>query len=254
MKRNASLHSHFPMRGESMTSDIQFLNLRSESSARRTQLVNEFYDQIYRAAFPKQDEAETPDTWLPLLDEVVPSGQPCIYIVLAGDDKARIVGGVIFEEYRMSGCWLLSYLAVSPAVRRQGIAKGLISEVLRIIDTEQSQVPILLAEAENPARICDAVDRAQAEARLRILDKLGMRQLPIGYVQPALGPGKSALDDLLLLCFDPVEGSSPIPASRIKKFLREFYAACGQANSYYISQISLTLSGHDFLSPKRLVS
>jgi GNAT superfamily N-acetyltransferase len=236
-----------------MGGDIQFIDLRREPPARRVALTQAFYEQIYRDAFPIRDEAESPETWLPLLGEVVPSGQPHTHIVLACDPTSYIVGGAIFEEYRISGCWLFTYLVVHPHVRGRGIASRLLAEVLRIMAADQSQEPVLLAEAEDPARIAAPADRAFAEARLRILDRLGLRRLPIDYVQPALGPDKSTLDSLFLLCFDPA-GDSCVPARRIDAFLHEFYAACGQADSPYVAQISLALAKEHALRTRRLVS
>jgi GNAT superfamily N-acetyltransferase len=236
-----------------MGGDIQFIDLRREPPARQAALTQAFYEQIYRDAFPIRDEAETPETWLPLLGEAVPSGQPRTHIVLACDPASYIVGGAIFEEYRISGCWLFTYLVVHPHVRGRGIASRLLAEVLRIMAADQTQGPVLLAEAEDPARIAAPADLAFAEARLRILDKLGLRRLPIDYVQPALGPDKSTLDSLFLLCFDPA-GYSCVPARRIDAFLHEFYAACGQADSPYVAQISLALAKEHALRTRRLVS
>jgi GNAT superfamily N-acetyltransferase len=237
-----------------MADGIHYLNLRTESPARRAALAEKFYEQIYRGAFPKSDQAEGPDTWLPLLDDLVPDGQPRIYVVLACDAADRMLGGIIFEEYRTSGCWLVTYLVVRPDARRQGVASGLMMEVVRTIGESQTKDCSVLAETENPARIADAADHAAAVERLRVLDKLGMRHLSIEYVQPALGPDKHALDDLLLLCFVPGEAPARIPAKRIAAFLNEFYAALGQVNSPYLARIASVLSKQDFLPTKRLVS
>jgi GNAT superfamily N-acetyltransferase len=233
---------------------IQFINLGSETPVRRKALATAFYEEVYRDAFPKPDEAETPDVWLPLLGEAVPSGQPRIYIVLACLSTGQILGGAIFEEYRVSACWLLTYLVVRAEARRRGVAKALLSLVIRTVDTIQTHDRVLLAEAENPARLDDPIDRAQAEERLRVLDKLGMRQLPIDYVQPALGPGQSAVNDLLLLYFDTRDCPARISVGRIVAFLKEFYGALGQADAPYLAQIDDMLAKQDMLVTRRLVS
>ena len=80
-----------------MPSGVRYIELRAESSARRAALTREFYEQIYRDAFPKSDQAESPDTWLPLLDDVVPEGQPRTHIVLACNADSRILGGIILN-------------------------------------------------------------------------------------------------------------------------------------------------------------
>jgi GNAT superfamily N-acetyltransferase len=185
-----------------MADGIHYMNLRNESLARRAALTMQFYEQIYRDAFPKSDQAEGPDTWLPLLGDLVQEGQPRTYIVLACDATNRILGGVIFEEYLASGCWLGTYLAVRPSARRQGVGTGLISEALRTIGADHARDSRLFAETENPARIADPADRADAMERLDILDRLGMRHLPLEYIQPALGPSKHALDDLVVSVID----------------------------------------------------
>jgi len=234
-----------------MNDAIHFLNLRAQSPARRAALAGEFFQQIYREAFPISDQTEQPEVWLPLLDDVVPAEQPRVYIVLACNAASRILGGIIFEEYRTSGCWLVTYLVVRPDSRHRGIASGLVREAVRTIGANQTKDCNLFAEAENPDLIADPANRAHAEERLRILDKLGMRYVPIEYIQPPLGPDKQALDDLLLLYFAPDEAQSRIPVSRLVAFLNEFYAALNQDNSPYLARIGSTLSKQDFITARR---
>ncbi len=63
------------------------------------------------------------------------------------------------------------------------------------------------------------------------MKKLGARLVPISYVQPALGPGLSRSDRLLLVTF-PINGEDvgSIDAEIVQDFLQELYVALGVEN------------------------
>jgi hypothetical protein len=233
---------------------MRYFRLRAESPEWRERLCRCFYEQVYRAAFPKPDEAEGPDTWVPLMNEIGPAGQPQVYIILAGDSPDSVLGGIVFERYRRTGCWLASYIAVRPDARHHHVASGLVGEAVRDIEACGPADWLLFAEAEDPEKLTDADECAQARQRLLALDRLGMKRLPVAYVQPALAPDKRALDDLMLLCYAP-DGDpdrAQISAARVAAFLAEFYAALGQANSEHLQRMNITLGRLDGLRPERL--
>jgi GNAT superfamily N-acetyltransferase len=219
-------------RGNSgMRNDLCFVHLRAETLQRRAALLGRFYTEIYRDAFPKADQAETPDIWLPLLDDGAPDALPLIHVILACQDADELLGGVICEEYRDSHCWLATYIAVRCDARRRGVATGLMSALQDMIKAAGTANWILFLEAENPSLLSDADERQQAIARLHILDKLGAHLIPIDYVQPALAPDKRAVADLQLLCCVPDGAGDYISTARLISFLREFYKACDQSSA-----------------------
>lgn len=212
--------------------------MRLEPPARRTELVWRFYEQVYRPAFPKDDQAEDPGTWLPLMGDRLPDRFPQIDVVLACDSAEQIRGGVIFEDYRAANAWLTTYLVVKPEAQRRGVATGLMREVAATIVKNGDPGAILLAESENPERISDTAERQHAQQRLQILSRLGFRHIPIDYVQPPLAAHKHALDDLLLLCYAPESSTKQIAAAQLLAFLREFYFVLEQPDAPYLRRMT----------------
>jgi GNAT superfamily N-acetyltransferase len=214
-----------------------YIHLRTEKPERREQLCRAFYEEIYREAFPKSDEAEDPGVWLPLMEQVARPGQPSVHIILAHDQTQRIVGGVVFELYRNSWCWLITYIAVQENMRRAGIGTGLLAEVRRVIAEQCKDQAMVLAECENPSRMTSCNDQLIAVTRARALRKLGMRRVPIAYVQPALRTDAQPVDRLLLLCHRAPGGADVIQTARLAQFLREFYEALGQSRSAHLDSM-----------------
>jgi hypothetical protein len=238
---------------DAMSSGIRYRDLADLDINQRESLLSAFYDQVFKPAFPKADQAEDPSVWLPLIDENgVPQGQPVIHVVLALDSGENVAGGLIFEHYRISDCWLATYLAIRTDMRNQGIAGGLIEEALRSIRPRGTGRWLFFAEAENPDCISAKDERSAAETRLRIQDRLGFQPLLIQYVQPSLGPGKRQLDDLRLLCRLPQPDCTQVPAARVASFLREFYEALDQSDSLWLAATVSELSRAAFVERKRV--
>jgi GNAT superfamily N-acetyltransferase len=221
---------------------VEYVDLREEPAAVREVRCREFYDEVYVDAFPRRDEAEGPDTWLPLLGADVPAEQPVVFIILARE-RGTILGGIVFEQYRESGCWLATYLAVRPKARHRGIASGLLDACVRRIERVAAPGWLLFAETEDPERIADPAERDFARLRLRILTALNMRRLAIDYIQPALAPDKRTLDDLLLLAYAPHGAPAvDVPAPRLAAFLDEFYRALHQAASADLARMKAQIA------------
>jgi len=204
--------------------DIILVNDQAPGEHRN--LVQRFHDDVYRQAFPNIQQAEGPDTWLPLLTDPG-AGQPRVYIALSRSGSGAILGGVVFERYAASYCWLVTYIAVHPTARGQGVARGLMDRVNNVRSSQDGADNPMFAETESPFRILDADIRANAVRRLSILHRLDFRYVPVSYVQPALAPDKQEVEDLILL----LHGECAVPANKVDRFLTEFYTARGQRGS-----------------------
>eukprot|EP01060_Flectonema_neradi_P038300 TRINITY_DN7998_c0_g1_i1.p1 TRINITY_DN7998_c0_g1~~TRINITY_DN7998_c0_g1_i1.p1 ORF type:complete len:337 (+),score=43.88 TRINITY_DN7998_c0_g1_i1:446-1456(+) len=94
--------------------------------------LKHFYDTFMKKNFPIEDELDPLEVWEEVLDpEKVESFEDQaveLHVVVGyGDSKARdIVGGVVFEYYKMSNCCLMSYIAVADDHRKSGVAKALV--------------------------------------------------------------------------------------------------------------------------------
>jgi GNAT superfamily N-acetyltransferase len=198
----------------------------------RQRVCLQYYDRIYKAAFPIADEAEDPNIWLRLMRERPPAPQPMLRILLATpegrlpqDESSAILAGIHFEFYRNSGAALVTYLCVRPDMRRHGIAAFLLGRAVETMrsDAGSASAP-LFAEAENPDSFSEPSIRGAASRRLAVLSRLGFREIPIRYRQPALAPGKRPVDHLKFLVWS-AEGPAGVKLSTLRAFMREFYSA-----------------------------
>lgn len=212
-----------------MPDALFFVELRDEPEERRRALLVEFYDNVYRPAFPEPNETEGPDTWLRYMTGAPVPKKPDVYVLLACGPADNILGGLIFEFYRTSGCWLATYLCVREANRCQGIARELVRRAHQAMSSAQRTPDVVLfAETEIPRRVPAGTDRDAAIVRLQTLGKLGFRHIPINYWQPALAEGKQAIDTLFLLNYvgDQSTGeTASCQSDRVAAFLAEFYVA-----------------------------
>lgn len=129
------------------------------------------------------------------------------------------VAGIITEDYLEGRVVLVAYLIVAATARNGGIGARLLSETV----ASQAHAPLMLAEVEDP-RYFATSDAADPVARLRFYDRAGSRLLPLRYAQPALRPGCSRVDGLLLIT---IGAPGPdVDGALVAAFLDEYYSSC----------------------------
>jgi GNAT superfamily N-acetyltransferase len=217
--------------------DTDLVDLRSEvaDATERARLCEEFYLGVYKSAFPKPDQAESPDVWLPLLEEDHPPPAPILHLIVARtrngpEGGAKVVGGIAIEYFRRSKAALATYLAVAPDQRRKGLGRHLLANAIEKVSQDNGGVsPPIFAEVERPeAQVTDA-QRRSAQGRLSVIAALGGRKLEIVYIQPKLGTQQHVVNDLMLVLLQS-SGQIPdgFPAATVRAFLDEFFGSLGQ--------------------------
>ncbi len=212
-----------------------FLDLRTVlGDPEREALCLEFHEDVYLEAFPVADEAEGPDTWLPLLDpgRPIPPPAPILHLIVARDGRGRVAGGHIAEYFRESGVALGTYVAVRPDARRGGLARALLARGIEAVTADAREggrpAPIVLWEVEDPSLAPIGPGSIDPWTRLRAIASLGFRRVDTPYVQPPLGPGKRPADWLWLVVHESTLGpDAAVPASTLLAFLHEFHRALG---------------------------
>lgn len=203
------------------------------------QVLDDLYRTLYLPSFPIPEQQEDPSIWKPLLwGPPLPPPKPILRILVAGNGltsatRGSLLGFIIIEFFRRSSSGLLTYLAVHPHARRQGIARLLLQNaresLRRDAAQQQSGLSGIFGEVNDPQRIADPRESArEADERVIILSSLGARRVPINYVQPQLGPGRGRSYSLMLVAFPP--DSTPttsLPGRIIQEFLHEFYQSLG---------------------------
>jgi GNAT superfamily N-acetyltransferase len=147
-------------------------------------------------------------------------------IMIAQDAGGAVVGGIVGDWFPESHVQLLSYIAVRPGVRGQGVGTSLLETA--IAGWVADLAPLLvIAEVEDP-RHYHGTEFGDAVARVRLYERTGARSLPVPYSQPALGPGMARVPHLLLMVFaaDPLArlATGHIDGRVVARFLTEYFA------------------------------
>ena len=136
-------------------------------------------------------------------------------------DRARreVLGGIVFERYRRSGCGLVTYMVIAPAARRQGLGRQLQREAALAMFA--AGAPAVFGEINDPRLAGEGVDEPIEHMwrRLERNQAWGARVLDIRYVQPALAPGLSRDHGLCLIA---LAGTEPLGLAMPGKVVREF--------------------------------
>lgn len=213
---------------------IEFVDLGEAFDAG---LLDAAYREVYLPAFPVRDEQEDPSIWTPRL--LAPDANPRLAWLVAGTDLAdaarrRVLGLLVGEYYAASRCVLISYVAVAAAARGRGLGRQLFEALRRSLESGRlsrgETVRAAFAEIHDPAAVAAAEDVLDPQARLRVMARLGGMRVPVDYLQPPLGPGRSAAGGLWLIAFPELaRGAPPLSAETVRAFLVEFYRELGSA-------------------------
>jgi GNAT superfamily N-acetyltransferase len=158
-----------------------------------------FHGGIYMDAFAAQQEPL--DVWQRALRGELPY-QLTVRLAI---DGGAIAGGIAFEQYPRSGAGLLTYMVVAPAARRRGLGEQLFRGAAAELRVRGARC--VLGEVHGPERI----------ARF---SKWGARVLDVPYVQPALAPGLSRDESLVLIAVGEAERAD------VLLFIDELFTVC----------------------------
>lgn len=162
------------------------------------------FSNLLSENFEDTSELETLENWI---DHSPRYTITCI-LVLEND---VVIGGILFEKYKESGCYLCTYLCVSSQIRGEGLSRKLVEKMLSMIDGT------VFAECRNPLKLKTASPKDMT--RLIILSKLGAYKIDYSYFQPPLKGHDEGCDHLMLLTFS----KENIDPHVLFGFLSDFY-------------------------------
>jgi predicted N-acetyltransferase YhbS len=200
------------------------------------ELLRRFYEEVLRPSFD-DDELMELDS---LADSLRSEDDPRSLASVVVDDAGRVVGGVVGELYEAESVLLLAYMAVRPGERDRGVGTELAQVVLPVWFADP-RVALAVAEVHDPR----FWPNDEAEARLRLYDRLGGRVLGVPFVQPALGPDRERVRGFLLLVFyaDPsvtvsVDGDEAIRTEVVARFVRRYFEETEGARTPYDPELA----------------
>jgi GNAT superfamily N-acetyltransferase len=131
-------------------------------------------------------------------------------LLVAEDDAGAVVAGTFFHYLAAANIGFSSYLAVTPALRGQGLARKLHNQRFALLDqmaqqAGKPQVAGLLIDVVAPERLNaheQAAEQAlgfDASARRRAFAHMGFMQVAVAYQQPSGGPTGGPITNMDLL-------------------------------------------------------
>jgi GNAT superfamily N-acetyltransferase len=191
-------------------------------------LLDEFHRGIYWDAFADQQEPVA--VWKRALWGGEAPYELTIRIAgrALGDPARReLVGGIAYERYPRSGCGLVTYMVVSPQVRRQGLGRRLQGEAVHALVA--AGAPAVFGEVNDPRLAGAGVDEP-GDLMWRRLERnqaWGARVVDARYVQPALAAGLARDRGLCLIALTgPTLPPLPpvLSGAIVRDFIDELYA------------------------------
>lgn len=148
-------------------------------------------------------------------------------VTVASDDAGTPVAVAVGDFAPASQVLLLSYLAVHPGQRSQGLGGRLLTEVTGAWQ-DRFRPCLTVAEVEHPAAHAADDWRGDPAARLRFYARYGAQALDLPYFQPALSPEHGRVYGFLLLvlaCRRPCRGARPgtVAPDPVRRFLTGYF-------------------------------
>ncbi|WP_435642095.1 hypothetical protein [Micavibrio aeruginosavorus] len=191
---------------------LQFANVTKD----RKDLFNalaQAYAEIYIPAFPDQNERESLEQIHDLMSGAVPGVQAIVNIAgnnLTSNGPDRVVKGIaVAYHFNPAHVGLLAYNAVCPKAKGEGIGKILvhsrIESMKQLSANQNASLRGVFVECHDPARFNATNDVMDPNARIRLFQSWGAREVPFNYVQPPLDAHLDYCDNMTLFNY-PVDG------------------------------------------------
>lgn len=148
-------------------------------------------------------------------------------LAVVADERRR---GVAIGTRPSDDVMLLTWLAVGPAGRGQGVGSALVRAALA--EWQERFDPLLvLGEVEDPAYHAGSAATGDPAARLRFYQRLGARRIELPFVMPRVAPDQPRVDHMLLLALGGRALQAPSEHAigpALERFLRAYVAASGE--------------------------
>ena len=180
----------------------------------------QFYTDIYMEAFPDPNERETFDSFLHYLNR---SADPYRYhIVLAKDERGRVIGGCVFDYFKSSNTGIIEFIAVRSDLQSSGIGSMIYTHVVSILsedayETNGQPLDYICCEIDAPEH-----SRAEIKKYLYFWNKNNYWHLGFHYVQPALSAGQKPVTGLWLTISPQRALCQTVPAELILSVLEDY--------------------------------
>lgn len=191
-------------------------------------LLEEAYESIYLPAFPHDDERESLEKFISILNGSIDGVH--IVVNVLGENlynrNAHIIKGIaVSYYYSAENAGLLAYYAVARNTGERGLGKILVQSAIHALKQEAKSHGKKLGgafiEVHDPKKVTANDDVMDPHKRVGIFESWGAKHIPIDYMQPPVEADQSYSDKLLLMNY-PVDGYYCKPTA-IADMLRGMY-------------------------------
>ncbi|MBQ7977712.1 MAG: GNAT family N-acetyltransferase [Clostridia bacterium] len=190
--------------------------------------IGEFYATIYVKNFAP-DERDSIDDLIYRTLELKSENHHDIILAYQNE---KIVGGIVFDWFKRSNCGLIEYIVVDNKYRGMRIARKLVAKATAQMTSYAGKDPLkaVFIEIEDPEKLTglDAQAAVDNYRRLQLWSSHKYERLDFNYIQPALAPGLSKLDNLMLAANTFESNDGYIEADVLEKFLIDFNVICNR--------------------------
>ncbi|MFR9721916.1 GNAT family N-acetyltransferase [Streptomyces sp. MS19] len=152
---------------------------------------DQLYAEVLAPAFTHDELSDADD-----LRQVTADGTTLVWASVA--PSGQVLGGAVWEYEARFDLVLLAWLAVRPGLRGRSVGGPLLRASLDACIAAHAP-RLALAEVSDPGRHTGDELHGDPDARLRFYRRHGARTLDLPYFQPALGPDRKRIPDLLLM-------------------------------------------------------
>ncbi|MEU7142164.1 GNAT family N-acetyltransferase [Nocardia sp. NPDC046473] len=194
-----------------------------------TALLRRFYDDCYVPEFPDADERESLQNIEDYLQRKADGwyGKNNYHVVVATDENGAPLGGSISDYLDKPNAGVLEYILVRPELRGSGLGHRLLQHTEHLLHTDgvrnHGQLDWIVGEMDDPYRTPVTADSFDPFARARIWHHWKYRRLDFRYIQPALSPNQSPVENLLLMAntCSPRYGAT-VPSKDVQLLVAEY--------------------------------
>jgi hypothetical protein len=198
-------------------------------------------------------ETLIPARYIPLLlgDE---TGTRRNFLLVAELDH-HVVGGALFHWLATAGSGFSSFMGVAREHRREGIARQLHNERVRLLErVSRGRVAGVFIDVVNPSRMsAEELERERRAGsdpwgRRLAFEKLGFKQVDIRYEQPVGGPNGGPVTILDLL-YCPREAADRVATSLVVATMRAYWSPwLGEAAEHHARVLEERAQGAEWLA------
>lgn len=207
---------------------MEFVHL-GQSTCREKVLLVIFYNSLYVDQFPDPDERESlkgMQGYL-ALREAGGYGENNYHIIL-GYEGEKVVAACVADYVRNDNAGIIEFIMVDPDTRGKGYGRQMFDYMEGVFhgDARKAGLPAaayIAAEMNDPFATDPGSDNLDPFLRSRIWGSWGFGKIDFDYLQPSLGEGQKAVENLLFMAKDLANpGASTIPAATVRSIVYDY--------------------------------